>query len=247
MRVFQDLNEWRQYRSQLQDTLGFVPTMGALHEGHLALAHQSQRENAKTLVSIFINPTQFDDPKDLAAYPQTLAEDVQLLEHTADYVLAPSAAQMYPHGYHYKVSEDEVSKLLEGAHRPGHFDGMLTVVLKLLNLAQAHKAYFGEKDFQQLQLVQGMVSEFFLNTLIVPCPTVREPDGLAMSSRNRRLSPEDRETAAEFPHILKTAPDVAQAKKQLEQEGFAVDYVQEWRGRRLGAVRLNNLRLIDNL
>ncbi|MBS2038242.1 pantoate--beta-alanine ligase [bacterium] len=247
MRVFRDLSEWRQFRSQLETSLGFVPTMGALHPGHLALVQRSHQENSKTLVSVFVNPTQFDDPTDLAAYPQTLDQDIQLLEGAADYLLAPSAAQMYPNGYHYRVSEDEVSKQLEGAQRPGHFDGMLTVVMKLLNLAQAHQAYFGEKDFQQLQLVQGMVSEFFLNTKIVACPTVREADGLAMSSRNRRLTPEQRELAAEFPHILKSAPDLSQAQSQLEQQGFAVDYVQEWRGRRLGAVRLGQVRLIDNL
>ncbi|MFN8606972.1 MAG: pantoate--beta-alanine ligase [Vulcanimicrobiota bacterium] len=247
MRVFHDLDEWRQFRSDLQDSLGFVPTMGALHEGHLALARRSQQENARTLVSVFINPTQFDDPKDLAAYPQTLEDDVQLLEGTADFVLAPGAAQMYPQGYHYRVCEDSLSRMLEGAHRPGHFDGMLTVVLKLLNLAQAHRAYFGEKDFQQLQLVQGLVAEFFLNTRIVPCPTVREPDGLAMSSRNRRLDADQRERAAEFPHILKSAVDPEQARAQLEQQGFEVDYVQDWRGRRLGAVRLGSVRLIDNL
>ena len=164
-----------------------------------------------------------------------MAEDVQLLEHTADYVLAPSAAQMYPHGYHYKVSEDEVSKLLEGAHRPGHFDGMLTVVLKLLNLAQAHKAYFGEKDFQQLQLVQGMVSDFFLNTLIVPCPTVREPDGLAMSSRNQYLSGQERATSTQIHRTLQGMRErtlagesrlvvEAQAGLELAQAGFDVDY-----------------------
>lgn len=243
MKVFHDLGEWREFRKNTRETLGFVPTMGALHEGHLGLARRSQRENQRTLVSIFINPTQFNDPKDFEAYPQTLPQDLEKLEGQADYVLAPQAQQMYPHGYHYKVTEDEVSKILEGAHRPGHFDGMLTVVLKLLNLARADKAYFGEKDFQQLQLVQGMVAEFFLETEIVPCPTQRESDGLAMSSRNARLSPQAREQARLFPALL-NQPD---AKAELEKAGFEVDYIEKWKGRTLGAVRLDNVRLIDNL
>lgn len=242
MKVFRDLQEWRQQRRQIKETLGFVPTMGALHDGHISLTRQSQQENQCTLVSIFINPTQFNDPKDFQNYPQTLDQDLEKLQHI-DYVLAPNAQQMYPHGYHYKVSEDEVSKILEGAHRPGHFDGMLTVVLKLLNLARAHKAYFGEKDFQQLQLVQGMVNDFFVDTEIVACPTQRDPDGLAMSSRNVRLSPEGRETAAKFPQLLQH-PD---AKALLQQAGFEVDYIEKWKGRTLGAVRLENVRLIDNL
>lgn len=242
MKVFHDVQEWRTFRRHFGGTLGFVPTMGALHAGHLSLVDRSRKENDHTLVSIFVNPTQFNDPKDFQNYPQTLDQDLKLLEKV-DYVLAPNAQQMYPQGYHYKVSEDEVSKILEGAHRPGHFDGMLTVVLKLLNLANAHKAYFGEKDFQQLQLIQGMAQEFFLPTEILACPTRREADGLAMSSRNQRLTPEQRAQASQFPQLLQNQ----EAAQQLEKAGFAVDYVEEWRGRRLAAVRLGDVRLIDNI
>ncbi|MBN9417370.1 MAG: pantoate--beta-alanine ligase [Candidatus Eremiobacteraeota bacterium] len=238
MKVFHDLQEWRQHPRT--GTLGFVPTMGALHDGHLSLVQRSQQENQHTLVSIFINPTQFNDPKDFQNYPQTLKEDLEKLAHV-DYVLAPNAQQMYPNGYHYKVTEDEVSKILEGAHRPGHFDGMLTVVLKLLNLARADKAYFGEKDFQQLELIKGMANEFFLDTEILACPTTRESNGLAMSSRNVRLK--DQNKAAQFPQLLKHP----NAKQELEKAGFEVDYVENWRGRTLGAVKLDNVRLIDNL
>ena len=238
MKVFHDIQEWRRFKRT--ETLGFVPTMGALHDGHISLTKRSQQENQRTLVSIFINPTQFNDPKDFESYPQTLQQDLEKLQHV-DYVLAPNAAQMYPNGYHYKVTEDEVSKILEGAHRPGHFDGMLTVVLKLLNLAQAQKAYFGEKDFQQLELVKGLTTEFFLDTEIVACPTQREANGLAMSSRNQRLK--DLNKAAIFPQLLKHP----NAKEELEKLGFEVDYVENWRGRTLGAVKLDNVRLIDNL
>ncbi len=237
MKVFHDIEQWRQHPKD--GTLGFVPTMGALHDGHLSLVHRSQQENQRTLVSIFINPTQFNDPKDFESYPQTLEADLALLN--VDYVLAPNAQQMYPNGYHYKVTEDEVSKILEGAHRPGHFDGMLTVVLKLLNLAQAQKAYFGEKDFQQLELIKGMQQEFFLPTEIIACPTQRDPDGLAMSSRNLRLK--NRDKAILFPQLLKHP----NARQELEKAGFEVDYVENWRGRTLGAVKLDNVRLIDNL
>ena len=237
MKVFYDLQEWRQFKRT--GTLGFVPTMGALHDGHISLTKRSQQENQQTLVSIFINPTQFNDPQDFQNYPQTLESDQSKLK--VDYVLAPNPAQMYPNGYHYKVTEDEISKILEGAHRPGHFDGMLTVVLKLLNLAQADKAYFGEKDFQQLELIKGLQQEFFLNTEIIACPTQRDPDGLAMSSRNIRLK--NREKAALFPQLLKHP----NARQELEKAGFEVDYVENWRGRTLGAVKIDNVRLIDNL
>jgi len=238
--------EWRATRHKLTGTVGFVPTMGALHEGHLALVSRARQENDHVLVSIFVNPTQFDDPADLEAYPRTLESDLALLGPGV-YVLAPTAAEMYPQGYRYRVHEEVDSTRLCGAHRPGHFDGMLTVVLKLLGLAQATRAYFGEKDFQQLELVRGMVEEFFLPVEIVACPTVREEDGLAMSSRNRRLSVAERKLAARFPEVLRSAPSCAAALEELRTLGFVPDYVEEWRGRRLGAVRLGDVRLIDNL
>jgi pantoate--beta-alanine ligase len=136
---------------------------------------------------------------------------------------------------------------MEGAHRPGHFTGVLTVVLKLLNIAGADRAYFGEKDYQQLMLVRGMVQAFFLETEIVPCPTVREADGLAMSSRNRRLGPGERERAPRFHAALAEAKTAPEARARLERDGFAVDYVEDRGGRRLGAVRLGGVRLIDNV
>jgi pantoate--beta-alanine ligase len=145
------------------------------------------------------------------------------------------------------VTEVERSKVLEGACRPGHFDGMLTVVLKLLQLAAAERAYFGEKDWQQLSLVRGLAEAFFLPTTIVACATVREPDGLALSSRNRLLSPSDRLKAPQFHHALSTCPSPDAAARTLGQTGFVVDYVEEWDGRRLGAVRLGGVRLIDNV
>jgi pantoate--beta-alanine ligase len=199
-------------------------------------------------VSIFVNPTQFDRPEDLAKYPKTLEADRHVLEEAgADYLIYPQYEELYRDDYRYKVSESRESRILCGAHRPGHFDGVLTVVMKLLNLARADRAYFGEKDFQQLELVRGMVEAFFVPTAIVPCALVREADGLAMSSRNTRLSPEERERAPLFARILREERDTEEARRKLEAAGFQVDYVEEWKGRRLGAVHLGSVRLIDNV
>jgi pantoate--beta-alanine ligase len=248
--VFESLPAWREARfAQVRagQTLGLVPTMGALHEGHLSLVRRSRAENDLTLVTIFVNPQQFDDPADLALYPRTLEEDLALLRTAGvEFVLLPRDADLYPDAYRYRVSESELSRTLEGAHRPGHFDGVLTVVLKLLQVALAERAYFGEKDWQQLSLVRGMVEALFLPTVIVACPTVREADGLALSSRNRRLLPPDRGKAPRFYQILSSAPTVEAARRDLAAAGFAVDYVEERDGRRLGAVRLGKVRLIDN-
>jgi pantoate--beta-alanine ligase len=250
IQVYHRLKDWQTFRASNAfrgKTVGFVPTMGALHPGHQSLVEKSVAENDLTLVSIFVNPTQFNDPKDLEKYPRTFEKDVELLKQAgADFVLSPSDS-LYPDDYRYKVSESSFSRELCGAHRPGHFDGVLSVVLKLLNLARADRAYFGEKDFQQLSLIRGMAEAFFLPTQIIAGPTVRERDGLAMSSRNTLLTPEERQHAVLFPKILgNTSLSTAEAEKKLAENGFIVDYVTETRGRRLGAVKLGSVRLIDN-
>jgi pantoate--beta-alanine ligase len=164
-----------------------------------------------------------------------------------DVALVPSPAEMYPNGTRYSVQESELSRELCGAHRPGHFSGMLTVVLKLLQIADAEAAYFGEKDYQQLLLIRGMAEAFFLTTRIVGCPIIREPDGLAMSSRNTRLSPAERALAPRFHAALVAATTPAIARATLLRDGFGVDYVEDRDGRRFGAVRLGPVRLIDNV
>lgn len=250
MNVHSTLDGWRAARAGTDyagRSIGFVPTMGALHAGHGALLKRARAENERVVLSIFVNPTQFNDSSDLAQYPRTLEADLALAAGLVDDVLVPPAADLYPDQYHYRVTENALSTELEGAHRPGHFDGVLTVVLKLLNLVQPHRAYFGEKDWQQLQLVRGMVAAFFLPCEIVSCPTVRDPDGLAMSSRHRRLSPEGRIRAGAFPAILRTAVDAAAAAGMLRTAGFIVDYVEDRSGARLGAVRLETVRLIDHV
>jgi pantoate--beta-alanine ligase len=229
-------------------SIGFVPTMGALHAGHRSLVEASKRENDKTVVSLFVNPVQFNNPDDFKNYPRTEAEDLCLLEEWGvDFVFIPRAEDMYADGYKFQVTETEDSKVLCGAHRPGHFDGVLTVVLKLFNMVRPTRAYFGEKDFQQLRLIAGMVEALHVPVAIVPCPTVREADGLAMSSRNVRLSPAEREQAAVLPKVLRSAVNAAAAAAELAALGFKIDYVEDRWNRRLAAVHLGNVRLIDNV
>lgn len=250
LKVFSDLAAWRELRNSPEwagRTIGFVPTMGALHAGHAALLERARAENERVVLSVFVNPTQFNDPNDLAKYPRTLEADVELARPFTDAVIAPAPEQLYPDKYRYRVTENDLSTRWEGAHRPGHFDGVLTVVLKLFNIVQPTRAYFGEKDWQQLQLVRGMADAFLLPLEIVPCPTVRESDGLAMSSRNRRLSPAGRQKAVEFSRALRESPDAASAAARLRSAGFEVDYVDESGGVRMGAVWLEGVRLIDNV
>jgi pantoate--beta-alanine ligase len=229
-------------------TVGFVPTMGALHRGHASLVERCRAENDLVIVSIFVNPTQFNDPRDLDRYPRTLDSDLALLESLGvDEVLAPSAVDFYPHGYRYRVEPSGSAPIMESAHRPGFMQGVLTVVMKLLNLVRPHRAYFGEKDFQQLRSVAEMVEEFFIPIEIVACPTVRAASGLAESSRNARLSPGGREKAAALHRALIESPTPEEARRVLEAAGFGVEYVEEHWGRRLAAVFLEGVRLIDNV
>lgn len=247
-RVWNTLPAWLDHRRALEaPSIGFVPTMGALHRGHASLVQRCRRENQIVVVSIFVNPAQFDDPNDLARYPRTLDRDVGLLEDLgADEVIAPTAAEMYPDGCRFRI-ESRGDEGMEAAFRPGFLSGVRTVVLKLLNIVRAHRAYFGEKDYQQLRTIQEMVREFFVPTEIIPCPTVREPSGLAESSRNALLSACSREKAASLFRVLTAAADVSEARAALESEGFRVDYVEERWGRRFVAAFLDGVRLIDNI
>lgn len=250
MKIFRTLNafqSWRASREGCAGSLGFVPTLGGLHLGHRFLLDRAQEENDRVVVSIFCNPTQFNDPKDLENYPSKEEQDLELVrECRVDGVLMPSVEELYPDAYQFRVVEASVSQQLEGVSRPGHFNGVLTVVLKLLNLVRADRAYFGKKDYQQLVLVQRLVEAFFIPTQIIPCVTIRDGDGLALSSRNARLSAHQREKAGFFPKILKEASTPEWAREQLKAHGFEVEYVEEWNGRILGAVKLGEVRLIDN-
>jgi pantoate--beta-alanine ligase len=249
MTVHPSVQAWREARRGPDFTdcsIGFVPTMGALHAGHRAILEQAWAKNDRVVLSIFVNPTQFNDPADLQKYPRTLEADLALAAEFTTDVIVPTPQELYPDDYRYRVTEQELSREMEGAQRPGHFDGVLTVVLKLLNLVQAHRVYLGEKDWQQLQLIRGMTKALYLPTEVIACPTIRGADGLALSSRNARLSADGRVQAVHFPKILRAAPDAATAALKLRFAGFDVDYVEDRDGVRLGAVRIENVRLIDN-
>lgn len=215
-------------------SIGLVPTMGALHNGHLSLIQRARRENDIVFVSIFVNPVQFNNPDDLRKYPRTLESDVELIGDTADYVFAPTVEEVFPtpstEEYHY----GPVEEVMEGASRPGHFNGVGVIVGRLLKWVNPHKAYFGEKDYQQIAVIRELVRQCDIRSEIVPCPIVREPNGLAMSSRNRLLTPHQFETAANIHRILeesKQQPDVAEIKAFVESEiakipEFKLDYFE---------------------
>lgn len=205
MRVVRTIDEFRAWRRGVQG-LGFVPTMGYLHEGHLSLVRASRRDNAHTAASIFVNPTQFGPAEDLSRYPRDEERDLALLDaEGVDAVFVPSAEEMYPAGHQTHVAVEGLTQRLEGASRPTHFQGVTTVVAKLLNIVQPDRAYLGQKDAQQLAVIRRMVRDLDVPVEVVAMPIVREPDGLAMSSRNVYLSPEERKAA----HVLCLAVSLA--------------------------------------
>ncbi len=255
-------------------TIALVPTMGALHQGHASLVEKASAENDIVVVSIFVNPTQFNDPSDLNLYPRTLDSDLELLRHLeADLVFVPSANEMYPGGDAQIFDLGNLDKVMEGKHRSGHFNGVAQIVSKLFLLVQPLRAYFGQKDFQQLVIIERLVEILELDINIVPCPIIREKDGLAMSSRNVRLSKEDRKLAPFIYHTLKLARGktaslspsqlkewvALQFRKQAEMELEYFEIVEdkglipleEWDDgvNKVAciAVHLGGVRLIDNL
>ena len=206
MQVVTTLEELWEARKSLPEPVGFVPTMGYLHEGHLSLVRCARRDNASVAASIFVNPTQFGPNEDLENYPRDLARDLALLEaEGVDLVWTPTPEVMYPPGFQTWVEVTEITQLLEGARRPGHFRGVTTVVAKLFNGVQPQRAYFGQKDAQQARVIQQMVRDLNYPIEIVVCPIAREPDGLAMSSRNTYLNPAQRKAATVLSRALNAA------------------------------------------
>ena len=205
-------------------SVGFVPTMGALHEGHASLVVRSVAENDVTVVSIFLNPTQFNDPKDLERYPRTLEADCQLLEKCgADIAFAPSVAEVYPEPDTRQFSYPPTDSVMEGAMRPGHFNGVCQVVSKLLSYVEPDRAYFGEKDYQQIAVIRRMVDDLGFKLEIVPCPVVRQSDGLAMSSRNTLLTDQERATAANIYRIMNESRSLGLTVQQTHD--YVVDAI----------------------
>lgn len=240
----QDLIEYRKKYS----SIGFVPTMGALHAGHASLMKQASSENELTIASIFVNPTQFNNATDLEKYPKTFENDLKIAsENGVDILFFPQYADIYPDGYRFKVTENDFSTKLCGAHRPGHFDGVLTVVLKLLQITGCHKAYFGLKDYQQYKLICDIAKSLFLPTEIIGLPTVREASGLAMSSRNMRLSSEGKDKASLIYKTITQKITSENAREILTANGFTVDYLEDIADRRYVAASLEGIRLIDNV
>ena len=253
--------------------VGVVPTMGALHDGHLSLARAARAQSDRVIVTIFVNPMQFNNPEDLKKYPRDEAHDLALLEaEGVDVLFAPGPEEVYPEGFATKVSVAGVSEPMEGAFRPGHFDGVATVVTKLFGMTQAGRAFFGEKDWQQVQVVERLVRDLNIPIRIVPCPTIREADGLAMSSRNVRLTAAERELAPALHGAMQGAAKAirggADAAAALENAraavlaaGFAsVEYLDlrdagtleavtapGRPARILAAAVLGEVRLIDNI
>lgn len=208
MKVLNSIREVRRWRSRAEASVGLVPTMGYLHEGHLSLVRRARKENAQTLATIFVNPAQFGPHEDLSRYPRDLDRDLELLRKVScDAVFTPGAEEMYRPGHDTWVEPGAVARPLEGERRPGHFRGVATVVLKLFGIATPTRAYFGEKDAQQLAVIRGMAADLDLPVEVVGCAIVREPDGVAMSSRNAYLGPEDRAAAPVLFRALTAARD----------------------------------------
>ena len=273
MRVLRTRAELREALEAAPRPIGLVTTMGWLHDGHRALIRRARQDNATTVVTIFVNPRQFNDASDYTRYPRNEASDLAIIESEgADFVFAPDVPEIYPDGFDTSVSVGDVAQPLEGAARPGHFDGVATVVAILFGLVRADRAYFGQKDAQQVMVIRRMADDLAIGTEVVTCPTIREPDGLAMSSRNVHLSPDERAAATVLRRALLAARAAWEAgersaealrkamRDELATEPLAdVDYVSVADGRTLSeleavdgpalaslAVRFGSTRLIDN-
>ena len=206
--------------------IGLVPTMGALHEGHASLVRKSVKDNDITVVSVFVNPTQFNDKNDLKNYPRTFEADCKLLDECgADYVLAPSVEEMYPTPDTRQFEYPPVSTVMEGAHRPGHFNGVCQVVSRLFYIVRPERAYFGEKDWQQIAVIKAMVKHLQLPVEIVECPIIRDADGLARSSRNTLLASDERAIAPRIYEVLKSSIDYSKKHSLKDTHKYVVDSI----------------------
>ncbi len=274
MKIIEKINDMRRLRQQLTEPVGLVPTMGYLHAGHLALVKQASSENPSVVVSLFVNPTQFGLREDYEKYPRDHVLDLSILrKEKTDIVFMPSLAEMYPPQFDSWVEVGKITERLEGAARPGHFRGVTTVVTKLFNIVEPSRAYFGQKDAQQVIVIKKMVADLNMNLEVVAIPTVREPDGLAMSSRNAYLNPQQRQAALVLYQALSLAQQLwSQGEKDAErirQQMIAlikkqpladIDYVSIANNETLDeldtvkspalvslAVRIGQTRLIDNV
>ncbi len=273
MKVAKTIAEMREFRQETEGTLGFVPTMGYLHDGHMSLVKRAREENPVVAASIFVNPMQFGPREDFTSYPRDTNRDLSLLEHLTDIVFMPSDKEMYPGGYDSWVEVKGLTDVLEGAVRPGHFLGVTTVVAKLFNIVQPDKAYFGQKDAQQVAVIKKMVKDLNMDLEVVNCPTMREKDGLAMSSRNTYLKRGQRQAATVLYKALMLAQELVsrgekdagairlEMKEFIEKEPEAnIEYISIADNETLReihriklpalvsmAVKIGKTRLIDNI
>jgi pantoate--beta-alanine ligase len=244
MQIAKTIAEMRKLRAILPEPVGLVPTMGYLHEGHLSLVRRAKADNASVVVSIFVNPTQFGRGEDLDKYPRNLERDLSMLKKEgASVVFSPETPDMYPQGFSTWVDVEKITERLEGAARPGHFRGVTTVVAKLFNIVRPARAYFGQKDAQQALVIKKMAAELDMGIEVITLPTVREPDGLAMSSRNSYLSEEERKAAAVLHKSLRLAEDLysqgeKDARKIKEEMRRLID--------KEPLTRIDNISIADN-
>lgn len=229
MKIVNNIKELKGYLAQERQKnrkIGLVPTMGALHNGHISLVKRCGKDNDVCVVSVFVNPTQFNNKTDLVTYPRTLDKDCALLESAGcNYVFAPSEQEMYPEPDVRKFDFGTVSSVMEGAYRPGHFNGVAQVVSKLFYIVEPDNAYFGEKDFQQVAVIRAMVNQLNIPVLINACPIVREADGLALSSRNVRLTPEQRQKAPLIARTLKESTNFVPEKSVQEVKEYVINTI----------------------
>lgn len=277
MEVITKINEMQTWVYSIKDrkeSIGFVPTMGALHEGHVSLMRSARDENDELVVSIYLNPTQFDNKEDFDNYPRRLDKDIEIVEReNADVVFAPDTEEMYPEGFCTYVTQDKFTDTMCGRLRPGHFNGVATIVTKLFNIVKPDRAYFGQKDYQQSVVIEKLVADLNMEIDVKVLPTVRDEDGLALSSRNKRLSPEERQSAlCIYGSLLKAksmfASNIKDAKEIIEEmtaiikkaKHTRIDYISIVNAHTLEdvslingkavaavAVWIGNTRLIDNL
>lgn len=277
MKIFESITGIKQYLKQQREngaSIGFVPTMGALHKGHISLIRKAREENDVVVCSTFVNPIQFNNKEDLAKYPRTVEEDVKMLMvNQCDVLFMPETSEMYPEPDNTIFDLGHLDKILEGKFRPGHFNGVAVVVKKLFEIVEPARSYFGEKDYQQLAIIKLLVKKISFPVDIISCPTVREPDGLAMSSRNLRLNDHERAVAPQIYRILQLVKEKAKGGRPSDMKSLAESEFSKFsefdleyfeivnpetllavdnplkgeRCRALVAVYLGNIRLIDNI
>ena len=249
MKIIKNLADFIKWRKQIKhEEIGLVHTMGNLHDGHISLIKQAQKKSDIIILTIFINPTQFDSRQDYINYPRTIEKDITIAKNNSvDVLFLPKENEIYPDQYTYQINTTtEISKIMEGKSRPGHFSGMMSVVLKVLILCRATRSYYSEKDYQQLELIKQLSNSFLIQTKIISCPIIRLPSGLPLSSRNNRLSKKQLAIAEYSAQKCRESIEINQLIKLLESQNIKVDYIQDINNRRFTALYIGEVRLIDN-